>query len=83
MLAIIISSVLGVCGILWPALVLWAVYGLANIAMTMMAVISCKERNIWFICLPALFLMLNVWYGVGTIVGIEKMIVLRIQNRTV
>lgn len=83
MLAIIISSVLGVCGILWPALVLWAVYGLANIAMTMMAVISCKERNIWFICLPALFLMLHVWYGVGTIVGIEKMIVLRIQKRTV
>ena len=72
-LVIVFTAILAICGVLWPALVLWAVYGCANIAMTMMAAIACKERNVLFVCLPVLFLLLHIWYGVGTIVGVILM----------
>ena len=78
-LAIIVTTIIAICGVTWPAAALWIAYGLANIAMTGMAVIGCKERNILFICMPVLFLMLHVWYGVGTIVGSGKMIVLKVS----
>lgn len=70
--AIIVTAIIAICGISWPAVTLWIAYGLANIAMTGMAVIGCKERNILFIYLPVLFLMLHVWYGAGTIVGMIR-----------
>lgn len=72
-LVIVFTAILAICGVLWPALVLWAVYGCANIAMTMMAAVACKERNVLFVCLPVLFLLLHIWYGVGTIVGVILM----------
>ena len=74
-MAIILTAIMALCGVTWPSAILWSAYGLANIAMTVMAIIGCKERNILFICLPVLFLMLHLWYGVGTIVGIGKMII--------
>lgn len=79
-LAIFLSTILALCGLSWPAIILWSAYGLANIAMAVMAVIECKDRNLLFICLPVLFLMLHVWYGVGTIVGIGKMITIRLRK---
>lgn len=78
-LAIVLTAIMALCGVIWPSAALWIAYGIANIAMTGMAVIGCKERNILFICLPVLFLMLHVWYGVGTMVGIGKMIMLKIS----
>lgn len=70
--AVIFSTILALFGITWPAIILWSAYGFANIAMTAMAIIGCKDRNICFICLPVLFMMLHVWYGVGTVVGIIR-----------
>lgn len=75
--AVIFSTILALFGITWPAIILWSAYGVANIAMTIMAVVGCKHCNVCFACLPALFLLLHVWYGVGTIVGIGKMIMLK------
>ena len=75
--AIVFTTLLALCGITWPAVMLWSAYGLANIAMTIMAVVGCKDRNVCFLCLPALFLLLHVWYGLGTIVGIGKMIMMK------
>ncbi len=69
-LAIIVTAIMALRGVTWPASALWIAYGFANIAMTGMAVIECKERNIFFLCLPLLFLMLHVCYGVGTMIGI-------------
>ena len=65
-LAIIITTVLAIFKIRWPAILLWSAYGVANIGMSITAIIECKERNIGFVCLPILFLLLHVWYGVGT-----------------
>lgn len=69
-LAILVSAILALCGIGWPALTLWCAYGFANLTMTVMAFVNCKDRNATFLCLPILFLLLHVWYGVGTVVGI-------------
>lgn len=74
-LAIIVTAILALCGTTWSASALWSAYGLANIAMTIMVVAGCKDRNVFFSCLPILFLLLHVWYGVGTFVGIGKMII--------
>lgn len=73
-LAVIITAILAVFGLKMPALILWCTYGLANILMTVMAFIGSKERNIWFICLPVIFLLLHISYGLGTLIGVFKMI---------
>ena len=76
-MAILISSIMALFGLTWPAVLLWSAYGVANLAMTIMAIIGCKERNLYFTCLPVLFLLLHVCYGVGTVVGIVKMLIVR------
>lgn len=73
-LAIIVSTVFALSGICWLSTTLWIAYGLANLTMTCIAVIGCKERKISFVCLPALFLLLHLSYGVGTFVGVVVMI---------
>lgn len=69
-IAIIVTSLLAALKIEWPIIVLWCAYGVADLIMTIMSFVTCKERNIGFLCLPAMFLMLHVGYGIGTIVGI-------------
>lgn len=74
---ILITTILFLCGITLPASMLWIAYGLVNIAMTIMGLVGCKDRNFFFIGLPVLFLLLHIWYGIGTIVGIGKMVILK------
>ena len=73
-LAILASAILAAAGIVWPAVLLWAAYGIADLLMTAAAVIGCRERNGWFVTLPVIFLLLHVSYGLGTIWGIAHMI---------
>lgn len=77
--AIIISLIIGFFGISWPAKTLWIAYAAVNILMTGMAVIGCKDRNVDFICLPVMFLLLHIWYGIGTFVGLLKMVILKVS----
>ena len=69
-LAIVFSALLCAFGIRWPAGLLWGAYALANLSMTLMSVVGCRQRNILFLLLPLVFLLLHVSYGVGTLVGI-------------
>jgi len=69
-LAIITATVMAIAGFVWVCILLWCAYVAVNIIMTSMTVIGCKDRNICFICLPILFLLLHVWYGAGTIAGL-------------
>lgn len=73
-LAILLAAVLQILGIGWPTAALWGAYALANLAMTLGAVAGCKERNALFVFLPAVYLLLHLGYGVGTIVGILSML---------
>ena len=68
----IVSTILLLLGIIWPALLLWCLYGIANILMTIMAVIQTKRRSLFCIFLPFVFLLLHVGYGIGTIIGIVQ-----------
>ncbi len=69
-LAIAFSSLLCFFGIWWLSALVWGAYVIANLGMTIGAVINCRERNVLFVSLPFVFLVLHVWYGVGTIAGI-------------
>lgn len=77
-MAILVSAAMAIGGIAWPAILLWCAYGTANLAMTVIAILGSKDRNVCFICLPLLFLLLHVWYGVGTVVGVIEMLRLKI-----
>ena len=70
--AILLTGLLALFGIVWPAKWLWLAYGAANLMMTVFAFAASKERNIDFLCLPIIFLLLHVSYGLGTIVGAVK-----------
>lgn len=78
-LFIIVTGVLACLEIEWPMIALWFAYSAVNLIMTSMAFATCKERNIDFLCMPVLFLLLHVWYGVGTIIGVIHMIVLKVS----
>lgn len=80
-IAITVSTILALLGTRGPAIILWCVYGAANILMTIMATVESNVRNISFVCLPIMFLLLHVWYGVGTLVGIIEMIVIKVSNK--
>ncbi len=52
-----------------PIMVLSALYLIVDFAMTVVAILSCKNRNIYFLCLPIMFFFLHIVYGMGTIIG--------------
>ena len=81
-LAIIISALLAIVGTSWPAKMLWGAYVIVNFTMAVVACVSCKDRNVEFISLPILFLLLHLWYGIGTLVGIFGMIKIKIAAQS-
>ncbi len=69
-IAILLTTIMGILGLVWPAVALWIAYGAANLGMTAMSIIGGKQRSLALIALPAVFLGLHVAYGVGTLIGI-------------
>lgn len=69
-MAILITTVLWVFGIVWPAATLWVAYGAANLCMTLISIPVLKKQNDYIIVLPAVFFLLHVCYGMGTVFGI-------------
>ncbi len=54
--------------------IMWSVYGLLCVVMSLMAVITNKDkRNITNLALPFLFLGLHISYGAGTLVGFIRL----------
>ena len=71
-LSILISVAMFACGVSFPATALWTAYTFANLAITLSSVINSEERNWLFVFLPAIFLVLHIWYGVGTVIGLLR-----------
>lgn len=67
-LAIILTLALGLAWSWLPAIVLWSAYGIANIAMTVLAIAQNGFKFI-YLSLPLLFLLLHLSYGIGTLWG--------------
>ena len=69
-ISIFISLVFCMFGIEFPAAVLWGAYAVVNLTMAIASVISSKGKNWLFVFFPCIFLILHIWYGVGTVIGI-------------
>ena len=67
--AIIGTAILCAFRFFWPAIILWAAYCIANLGMTLMAVISSSRKSPALLILPAVFFLLHVFYGTGTLIG--------------
>lgn len=74
-ISIIVLSFIAFCEITWPIITLWIMYWLVNLIMSIFAVIMCNRRNIYFLFIPIMFFLLHIWYGIGTLIGIWKMII--------
>ncbi len=75
---ILLTTLIGICGIPWPAKILWIMYGSANLLMTVTAIIGNREKSPHSFALPMVFLLLHVSYGVGTMQGIADIAVKKI-----
>lgn len=64
----LLTAALCACSVTWPAITFWIVYGTVNIFMSLTAFLS--EKNLACVCLPVLFFLLHMSYGVGTTLGI-------------
>lgn len=55
--------------------IMWGAYWLLAVLMAVMAVITAKPkaRNITNVCLPVLFFLLHISYGIGTVAGFLKL----------
>lgn len=71
-LAIISSFIVSVFSSNIPALILWIVYWILAIFMTIIAVIK-EKKCIQQLLLPIIFFLLHISYGLGTLIGIIKL----------
>ena len=67
---IIASGVLLFFGIRWPAALVWLLYGITNVLMTIATMLHADRRNGYRLLLPVIFFLLHISYGFGTMVGI-------------
>ena len=79
--AIAVTTVLAISGHPFTAILMWGLYGAFALFSTITAFIGDKNRSIYFIFLPVLFLLLHVSYGTGTLLGILRMIVIKFTQR--
>lgn len=70
-IGIVVTSILIALGVPYFALLMWGMYWSLSIIMAVLAVIK-QKKHIYQILLPALFFMLHLSYGIGTLHGILK-----------
>lgn len=71
-LGILFTTILAFLGVWQIAAMMWSAYFLFTLVSMVVTVIQ-KKGNICTICMPILFLVLHVSYGIGTFVGLVKM----------
>lgn len=72
-ISIFISLFCCLFGIFLPAAVLCGAYAVVNLTMAITSVINSKKRNWLFVFLPGIFIILHIWYGVGTLIGLLRL----------
>ena len=76
------SGFASLTGIIWPLICLLLIYCIANLLMSIIAVV--EEQRYWqYILLPVIFVSMHLAYGVGTIIGLIKMPFWRIGKKQV
>ena len=74
LLAVIATGISAVLGFGIFAAMLWATYGLCNVAFTIKAILDTEDPSAHMLLLPIVFLLMHICYGAGTAAGIFKMI---------
>lgn len=72
LIAIIITSIVGINGYPILAYMLWGSYFIGSITMSILS-LTKEKFSFGFLLLPLLFLMIHLSYGLGTLVGLIKM----------
>lgn len=72
-LGIMVTTVLSALGVWQLAALMWGTYGLLAVSMAILSAVRSKRRNGCFVLLPALFLLLHVSYGIGSLMGLIEM----------
>ena len=78
---IVLTTALALCGVVWPALLMWGAYVLLAAAMTVCALWG-GEKSPSRLLLPVLFFLLHISYGAGTWEGLAKMPFWRGKHKT-
>ena len=68
-IAIIVTSVIAVLGFPWLSLIMWGLYGLFAFVSMIIAMIN-DGFSFAMLLMPAIFLVLHVSYGIGTLCGL-------------
>ena len=71
-LGILFTTILAFLGVWQIAAMMWSAYFLFTL-VSMVSTIVKHRGNTWTVCMPILFLILHVSYGIGTFVGLIKM----------
>lgn len=71
-LAIIITTIMSICGFNLFTKMLWIAYIAVALLMSILAVIKVK-KNLYQLLLPFIFFVLHFSYGIGSLVGLIKM----------
>ncbi len=80
-LAILLTAIIGTCGITLPAIVLWIAYGMVELGIAVLPTIKNGKLSCLCLALPLIFGLLHMSYGVGTMIGIIDMAVYRVFGR--
>jgi glycosyltransferase involved in cell wall biosynthesis len=71
-IGILFTTLLAVFGAPQLAILMWGIYAITSIVMSILSV--RKEKfNVLLLILPLLFFLLHISYGIGTLVGLIKM----------
>ena len=80
--AVLVTGGLALGGVRWPARLLWAAYGAADLVMTGAALAGAENRSGWDLLLPLVFPALHLSYGAGTLAGGVRMLTGKIRGRS-
>lgn len=72
-LGIIFTTVLAMLSIWQPAVLMWGAY-VMFVVIGMVSTIINEKANGWTFMMPALFLIMHVSYGVGSLIGIFRLV---------
>lgn len=70
LMGILVTSLLCAVHVPWLAILMWSLYGMLAVIMTITGIIGRKKIYISDLLLPVLFLILHIVYGAGTLAGL-------------
>ena len=79
-LAIIFSTILLVLGIKFVSVILWGMYWLMAVLMSIIAIIK-EKFFLLVLILPILFFLLHISYGIGTLIGLVRFPIFKYKKK--